>query len=226
MPVPKAGRIKVWDAPVRLFHWALMALIGVAWWTGEQHMLEWHRLAGYLIATLLLFRIIWGVVGSGTARFASFIHGPRALLAHWRAGRAGGVVVARPGHNPFGGWSVVTMLFLLVIQVVLGMFAVDIDGMESGPFSWLVEFDTGRLAARCHGVVFNILLAFIALHIAAIAYYQFYRRNNLVGAMITGSKAWSGERPTLRFAPGWLAVAIMLACGGLFWFLIAWWGRA
>ena len=219
-------RLPIWDMPVRLFHWTLVAMIAVAWWTAEQRMLDWHRLSGYTILTLLLFRLVWGIVGSATARFSSFIRGPSALLAYMRMHMFRRDAAGTPGHNPLGGWSVVAMLTVLGAQVGLGFLAVDIDGIESGPFSYLVEFDTGRFAAEWHASLFNILLAFIAMHVAAVGFYLVFRRDNLIAAMITGSRRWAGERPILYFAPGWLAFVILLVCGGSVWLLIRVWGQA
>ncbi|WP_030539432.1 cytochrome b/b6 domain-containing protein [Sphingobium sp. DC-2] len=221
LPDAKPVRLRIWDAPTRLFHWTLVLLIAAAWWTAEERMLDWHRLAGYCIAALLLFRLIWGLVGSETARFSSFVHGPMAVAAYARGRRA-----LSPGHNPLGGWSVIALLGLLCIQLVLGTLAVDVDGIESGPFSYLVDFDTGRAAAEWHELIFNILLGFIALHVAAVFFYLFFRRENLIGAMISGSRKWTGDPPVIRFAPLPLAFAVMLSCALLVWIIISWWGRA
>ena len=219
-------RVRIWDAPVRLFHWALVVLIGVGWWTGENRMLDWHRLAGYSILALLLFRLIWGVIGSGTARFSSFVRGPVTVASYVKGAMFQRGVHGVPGHNPLGGWSVVAMLLLLATQVGLGLFAVDIDGMESGPFSYLVDFDTGRWAAEWHEVIFNVVLALIAIHVVGVLFYLLYRRDNLIGPMITGSRRWVGNHPAVRFAPAWLGLALMAACAGLVWLVISLWGRA
>lgn len=219
-------RVRIWDAPVRLFHWALVALIAIGWWTGENRMLDWHRLAGYSILALILFRLIWGVVGSGTARFSGFVRGPGTVASYVKGAMFRRGVHGVPGHNPLGGWSVVAMLLLLATQVGLGLFAVDIDGMESGPFSYLVEFETGRWAAEWHSVIFNLLLALIAIHVVGVLFYLLYRRDNLIGPMITGSRRWSGNHPTLRFASSWLGFSLMIACAGIVWLVIAFWGRA
>jgi cytochrome b len=131
-----------------------------------------------------------------------------------------------PGHNPVGGWSVLAMIALLATQVGLGFFSVDIDGMESGPFAYLVDFDTGRVAAEWHAFAFNIILALTALHVVAILFYLIHRRDNLIGPMISGSRRWTGEQPVLRFAPAWMALVIFLLVAGGTWLLIAQFGRA
>jgi len=118
-----AARIRVWDAPVRLFHWALAALAVFSFVSGKLGgaWLDWHMRSGYAILTLLLFRLAWGVVGSHTARFASFVRGPASVRTYLRERGARGM----PGHNPLGGWSVVAMLASLLVQAASGLFADD-----------------------------------------------------------------------------------------------------
>lgn len=194
----------IWDVPTRLFHWLLTLSIGLAWWTAERGVLDWHRRIGYGIAALLVFRVLWGVVGSTTARFAHFMRGPRAVAAYFRELRQRAPQVGA-GHNPLGGWSVLAMLLVLLTQVTLGLFAVDVDGIESGPLAYLVNFDTGRTAAQLHQVVFNVLLALIGLHVVAVLFYLLYKRDNLLGAMISGRRRLHATPPTLHFASRWRA---------------------
>jgi len=216
------SRLRIWDAPVRLFHWALVLLIGAAWWTAEQRMLDLHRLAGYSILTLVLFRIVWGFVGSDTARFSSFLRGPLDVARYVGSHMfRRGAPPAAPGHNPLGGWSVVAMLALLITQVLLGFISVDVDGIESGPFAHLVEFDTGRAAAELHEFVFNVLLGVIGLHVAAVLFYLLFRRDNLIRPMFTGSRPWVGKGPALRFATLRRAVIVFAVCAVLIWLLLA-----
>ena len=220
------ARLRIWDLPTRLFHWTLVPLLGLAWWTAEERMLDWHRLAGYSIFTLLVFRLIWGVAGSSTARFSHFVGGPVTLFRYVRGHMFHRRAAPAPGHNPVGGWSVLAMIALLATQVCLGFFSVDIDGMESGPFAYLVDFETGRVAAEWHEFVFNVILALTALHVVAILFYMIHRRDNLVGPMISGTRRWTGEQPVLRFAPAWMALVIFLLVAGGTWLLIAQFGRA
>jgi cytochrome b len=220
------GRLRLWDLPTRLFHWSLVPLLGFAWWTAEERMLDWHRLAGYSICTLLVFRILWGLAGSSTARFSSFLRGPAGLARYVRSSMFNRAATPASGHNPVGGWSVVVMIALLATQVGLGMFSVDIDGLESGPFAYLVDFDTGRAAAEWHGFVFNLILAATALHVLAILFYLLYRRDNLIGPMISGSRRWTGHPPALRFASNWVALGLFLLVASGVWLIIAQFGRA
>jgi hypothetical protein len=123
--------------------------------------------------------------------------------------------VPAPGHNALGGWAVAIMILMLLAQAGLGLFAVDIDGIESGPFSYLVEFETGRRAAELHELTFNLLLGLIGLHLAAVAFYLVYRRTNLLGAMITGARQWPGEQPLLHFRAARLVPACHRRIAGL-----------
>jgi len=223
--VPRA-RLRVWDAPVRLFHWALVLLIGAAWWTAEERMLDWHRLAGYSILTLIAFRLLWGVVGSTTARFSSFVRGPMTLVRYVATEMLDRAAPARVGHNPLGGWSVVVMLTLLFAQTLLGLFAVDIDGLESGPFSYLVDFDLGRAAAELHETLFNIILAVIGLHVAAIVFHLLVHRDDLVGPMITGRRRAEALGVEPRFVSPFVALALLGTCAAGVWAAVKFLGQA
>jgi len=182
---PAAPRIAVWDAPTRLFHWLLVGLIGFSWWSARAHEMDWHRLSGISVLGLLVFRLIWGFVGGSTARFARFVRSPIAVLAY--LGRSPAAAV-RKGHNPLGGYSVMTMLLLLVTQVGTGLFTTDTDGLESGPLSYLVDFDQSRVAAKIHKLSFDGIEILVALHVLAILFYLVLRRRNLVWPMVIGSE--------------------------------------
>ncbi|HEY9233716.1 MULTISPECIES: cytochrome b/b6 domain-containing protein [Phenylobacterium] len=205
----------LWDLPTRLVHWALVVLVLVSWFTGGENM-QLHRWSGYAIIGLLVFRLWWGVAGGSTARFAHFLRGPGETLAYLRTmGRRAPSQGA--GHNPVGAWSVLAMIVMLLVQVGLGLFASDIDGLESGPLSYLIDFDASRQAAELHELTFRIVQALVALHIAAIAFYWFWKRQNLIGAMITGKRPFQGE--ALRPAKLWsylvgLVLAVLVA-----WFI-------
>ena len=126
-----------------------------------------------------------------------------------------------PGHNPLGALSVIALLLLLVTQVVLGLFAVDVDGIESGPLSSLVSFEAGRASAKVHHTLFNVLLGFAALHVAAICYYALAKRQDLVRPMLTG---WATLKRTptseARFAPTWVAALGVAIAAGVVWLVV------
>jgi cytochrome b len=208
-PSPSPERVRIWDGPTRLFHWLLVLLIPALWWTARYDRIEWHVTLGVATAGLLLFRIIWGLIGSSTARFSHFLKGPRGILSYLN-GRAAHAL----GHNPLGGWSVAAMLALLAAQVGLGLFAEDDDAMAAGPFAIWLEPDTSEWLTELHGTMFYVLLALIALHVAAILVYAL-RRRNLVGPMITGrGKAPQGTAP-MRAAPAWRAALALLASAAI-----------
>ncbi len=201
-PAPAAEPVPVWDVPTRLWHWLLVPLLPFSWWTAETGRLEWHRWSGYTLLGLVIFRIYWGFAGSSTARFNRFLRGPGAIADYLR-----GRWELAAGHNPLGALSVFTLLVLLLLQIVLGLFAVDVDGLESGPLSLYVSFDTGRAAAEWHDVVFQVLMYLVALHVLAVLYYLLFRRQNLVGAMFSGKRRFESRVVPVQRA-SWLRLII------------------
>jgi cytochrome b len=207
------SRALIWDVPVRLFHWSLVGFLAFSWWSGEQHAMDWHRRSGYAILALLIFRIYWGFFGGRTARFAQFVRGPRATIGYIRS-LANGRYAASPGHNPIGGWSVMLMLASLMVMVVAGLFSVDVDGLESGPLADYVSFDQGRIAAAVHHIMFNLLLALVALHVLAILFYLIGLRHDLITPMIHGSRRVDAQaRIGDLGASAWKAAIGMLVAG-------------
>jgi cytochrome b len=192
----------------------MAALIPFSWWTATHDQMERHRFSGYALLGLLLFRLAWGFAGSAPSRFAGFVRGPATVLRYVR-----GRMTAAPGHNPLGGWSVLAMLAALALQIGLGLVAVDEDGLESGPLSYLVGFDTGRWAAKLHHRVFWLIAALVALHLAAILFYALARRRNLTAAMITGRAAAPDGAGPPAMAPWWRAAVLALVAGLAAWFV-------
>jgi cytochrome b len=159
------------------------------------------------------FRVYWGFLGSSTARFSQFLLGPRQIVNYLKGRRA-----HVTGHNPLGALSVVAMLALLLTQVVLGLFTVDVDGIESGPLSTYVSFDAGRLAANWHEKLFDVLLWLIGLHIAAVLYYVLIRKENLIGPMLNGKRVYDSDQPALRNGSVILLIVGIALAG-----LLTWW---
>ena len=179
-----AARVAVWDLPVRIVHWAIAVLVGFSWWSAEAETLEWHYRSGVALLGLVLFRLVWGVIGSSTARFSGFVRGPRTILDYLR-GRSEFVL----GHNPLGALSVLALLFMLSLQLGLGLFAADEDGLLSGPLSHLLDEETVETVTELHETSFEVLKWLIALHVAAVLYYLLVRRKNLVSPMLSGRTA-------------------------------------
>lgn len=208
--------VPVWDLPIRLFHWVLVALIAFSWWAAENDQFEWHFWSGYGVLFLLAFRILWGAFGSSTARFASFVRGPTGIAAYirrpdeWRA----------VGHTPLGGLSVIGLLALLSFQVATGLVQSDEDGVLSAPLNRFVSFETAELAHDLHEGSFNILLSLIGLHVAAIIIYRF-RGKRLLGAMIAGRShdLPEGAQPMLPGGGGRLIAALLAALAVTAWII-------
>jgi cytochrome b len=190
---PAPNPVRVWDVPTRLVHWLLVLMVAFAWWTAETGRMAWHQYAGYTLFALVCFRIYWGFFGSRTARFSQFVRGPRTV-ATYLAGRWPAV----PGHNPLGALSVIALLALLATQIVLGLFAVDVDGIESGPLSTYVSFEAGRVAARWHDRLFDALTWLVGLHVAAVLFYVLVKKENLLGAMVHGKRVFSRAHEPLQ----------------------------
>jgi cytochrome b len=214
--------MRIWDLPTRLFHWTLVVLIAMQYATGEYHLLDmrWHFWLGYATFALIAFRILWGFFGSQTSRFATFVRGPRAVLAYVKS-QFSTNPQSSVGHNPLGGWSVLIMLTCVIVQIVTGLFASD-DIDTDGPLVDLVSRRTVKLMTRLHDWNQNLLLALIALHVLAALLYLLLRRENLIVPLISGRKSVS-EGVALRFASAWLALALLLLCcvavGALTWWV-------
>jgi cytochrome b len=203
-----ARKVRIWDLPVRLFHWAIVLLIPAMWWTAENEKTELHILLGQILLGLLLFRILWGLLGSSTARFSGFVRGPRKILAYLRGARAG------IGHNPVGALSVLAMLAALAVQIGLGLFASDKDGLYQGPLSYHVSEEIAETLTDRHETWFYVLLVLIVLHLAAILYYRLIKRRDLITPMVTGRGPAGDDGAAMIAAPRWrFPVAAALAAG-------------
>jgi cytochrome b len=209
-------RARLWDGPTRVVHWLLVVLIGFSWWASEDH-LDWHMWSGLTILALVAFRIFWGFAGGRAARFASFVCGPVTTLKYAATlpRRAASNI---PGHNPLGGWSILAILATLATQIGTGLLSSDIDGLDSGPLSHLVDFDTSRVLADIHETAFKVLQVLVVLHVAAVLFYLVYKRTNLITPMITGRKVFP-EDPGLAGAPFWRLLLGMAIAGALAWWV-------
>jgi cytochrome b len=214
------NRTYIWDLPTRLVHWLLVALVFFSWGSAEYNQMDLHRYSGYALLGVVVFRVYWGFFGSNTARFTQFVKGPRAIADYLRGNDGRPTTHKSIGHNPLGALSVLALLALLLTQIGLGLFAVDVDGLESGPLSYLVSFDVGRACAEVHEVVFNLLLAMIVLHVVAIFFYLFFKRDNLLGPMITGNKAMPLPLQTgVSASPLRVAIGVVLSVA-VVWLII------
>jgi cytochrome b len=207
----RAGVHPLWDIPTRVFHWLIVCLVPLAWWSAEQERYDLHQWTGYSVLVLVVSRIVWGFLGSRHARFADFLVGPAAVWAYLRRQGA-----ASAGHNPLGGWSVLSMLSLLLLQAGSGLFNSD-DVLFSGPLYYAASTGFRDAMGVVHEVSFNALLALICLHILAVLYHQLRLRENLLQAMLRGS---ASGREGQQAPVSWWRAAVIVA-------LIAtalWWG--
>lgn len=212
-------RTKLWDLPVRLTHWCFVALLPALWGSAELGKIDLHKTLGLVMLGLVLFRILWGLIGSQTARFSQFVKGPATVIAYMRNLRSGEEGAPTVGHNPMGAVSVVLLLGLLVAQVAIGLFTQDVDGIESGPLNFMVSYDTADALREWHELVFNVILAFVVLHLAAILFYTFKKKDRLVPPMITGSKDLPASVPAPKMAPLWRAIPLIVIAAAFSWWL-------
>lgn len=209
-------KVKVWDWPLRAFHWLLVLAVVAATATGELggSWIDWHGRAGLAILGLLAFRIVWGFVGSTHSRFAQFFPTPARLLAYARG------VWQGAGHNPLGALSVLALLAVLAAQVGTGLFANDDIAFE-GPLTALIDKSLSDKLTAWHSRIFYALATLVGLHVASIAFYVRVKRKNLILPMITGHRhvpqGWRLASATVGY--GRLAAAISLA-GGLVWSVV------
>lgn len=206
-------RIRLWDLPTRIFHWLLAILVLTSFVSGKigGNAMEWHGKCGLAILGLLAFRLVWGIVGSTYARFASFFPTPATVVAYLR-GQWRGL-----GHNPLGAFSVFGLLGLLAFQVASGLFGND-DIAFHGPLYDLIGKDLSDRLTGWHKLSVNLLIALVALHVAAILFYARVKKDNLVKPMLTGWKEVApGEgRSATGGGPLALIVALLVAFAAVY----------
>ena len=211
--------VKVWDGWIRLFHWSIVALVAISWVSMQAGKAEAHYVSGYAVLTLLLFRIGWGLAGSETARFTRFLRSPIAGLRHIaRFGQR--EPDTEIGHNAAGGWMVLALLLLLLVQAGTGLFANHEPGFTydaHGPLALAVQDRTSAWLTGIHHLNFNLILAAIALHVLAVAAYQVVKGHNLVGPMITGIKALPVRAAAPRMGSPVLAAVFLAAAAVAVW---------
>jgi cytochrome b len=175
-------KVKVWDFPTRFFHWSMQLLLLALWLSAENSEMQWHQVFAYLLMILISVRIFWGLIGSETSRFNSFVVSPLKALAY---------LTTKPkpsalGHNPLGGYMVMAMLVVLVIQLTTGLFSTD-EVFTEGPLYSMVDEQFALGLTWLHKVNFNVLLALAGIHILAVLGYLF-KGDNLIKPMLTGYK--------------------------------------
>ena len=220
-PTTELVRMPVWDWPVRVVHWAMVLCLLSLVITGlvKGDAMPWHMGFGRVLLGLVVFRILWGFVGSGNARFGAFVRGPRAAVRYLRS-RFHPPHEIHVTHNPAGGWMVVLLLAAMLAQAVLGLYTND-DVLWDGPLAQSVSKDASDLASSIHRRLAWVVVALASLHIVAVVVYLTAFRENLVTAMVCGSKRLPPGygSPDAARASTANAIALMIACGVAVWWL-------
>lgn len=211
-------KVLIWDLPLRLFHWLLVFAIVAQWVTAEFGYMDWHFKIGYVTLGLVIFRLVWGVVGPRHARFSQFIRPPKDIFNYAKA-LFSSQNKEYVGHNPLGGLIVPIVIMIVGLQAVTGLFSTD-DVLASGPYLSSVSAETQDLLDGLHHDTYNVILGIAGLHIIAIFWYQFKRKIYLIGAMFHGKKALNPENKIT--SSRWiiaLIVAVLIA-GFLYWLIV------
>ena len=210
--------VKVWDLFVRLSHWLIVLLVISAWLSANYGDAEfkWHTWNGYAVFVLVSSRILWAVVGSTTAQFKHFVKLPHTVF-YYLHDVIQNKDVEYLGHNPAGGWMVVVILFVLLAQTITGMFSSD-DIVSEGPFVYYASSDMVKSMTGWHHFLFDALIVLVVLHVAAVLYHQFIKKEKLIQAMFNGNKAnHNNENLSLKFRPFYIAVFIIALIAFAFW---------
>ena len=213
----KTWSIRVWDIPTRIFHWLLVVLVIFTFITGKigGTAMTYHELGGFAVLSLVAFRLLWGFAGGRQSRFSAFVKGPAAVF-RYASSLPGKDSAPYVGHNPLGGWSIMAMLISLLIQTGTGLFAND-DILTEGPLYDLVSKQTSDWLTGIHHLNQNVLTGLVTLHIGAILFYLFAKRENLLIPMITGKKTWDREIDSSYGNPiGALLLAVMVTAVAYF----------
>ena len=203
--------VLVWDIFIRVFHWLIVALVAAAYATWRLNWMVWHGWVGDAVLTLLLFRLSWGVFGGETARFSRFLASPRTVLQHLKHS-----LQREPdhqvGHNPAGGWMVLILLALLLVETLTGLYVAN-DIADEGPMTEMAPAWLANAITASHAIVWDALLAAIVLHVLAIVVgFALIKGQNLLRPMITGTKLLPQNVAEPRPGSPALAALLLLGC--------------
>lgn len=205
-------RVRVWDLPVRLFHWILVALLVALYLTGEYGPLDLHMKFGQAVLVLVVWRVLWGLFGSETARFGRFLKGPAHALAYGRS-----LLTPHPlpvaGHNPLGGLMVIALLLTILVQAGSGLFAYDDLGMK-GPLYHLVAGSTASFFTSVHYYGIDVLIPLTVIHVTTALLYLLIKNENLIGQMVTGVRPLPTQIPAPVVASPLRAVSLLMVVAG------------
>jgi len=197
--------ILVWDAPTRVFHWLLVICFAGAWLTSESERLQMiHYAFGYSACALVLFRLVWGLIGTRYARFTQFIKGPKQILIHLKDALGGNH--ATVGHNPAGG--------LVMVSLMLTILLIGLTGY------WSVKEFLGDFMSGAHEAIANLALALVIIHIGAAIIMSLLQKENLVRAMVDGKKQGLSEQ-AIRFPQYLIGIFLMLGWVYIFYLIVS-----
>ncbi|MGB1092045.1 MAG: cytochrome b/b6 domain-containing protein [Oceanobacter sp.] len=211
--------MKVWDSYIRFYHWLQVGLIIGCWWTAEEGYMEWHLTLAAGLIGLWVSRIIWGFIGSETARFSKFVKGPASVF-QFAGALLAGKIPHQVGHNPVGALMVVALLLLIAVQWFTGLFTSD-DIFIEGPLYSMVSDDFASLMGQIHHLNFDLIVILVVVHVLAVVLHQF-KGEKIVGAMITGKRADLAGEPSLvnpkmaNSLTAWI-IAILVGFGCWWW---------
>ncbi|WP_445681309.1 cytochrome b/b6 domain-containing protein [Radicibacter daui] len=216
MKAPADRLVRVWDLPLRLFHWLLVVAVAGAWITKETPLesMDWHMRFGLAAFFLIVFRLAWGVLGTRTARFASFVKTPHKAVSYLKkmlSPRAR--LQPSDGHSPLGGYAALVLIGTVGLQALSGIFSND-SIMSGGPLSGYVGYQASDALTAFHEFWFNLIIAAIVVHLAAILFYRLRLKTNLVTPMVVGTRhAGPGDLipDTGRPSPVKLVIALLVA---------------
>lgn len=220
-PESALRNVRIWDLPTRLFHWSLALVVIVSVVTGQVggNAMVWHTRLGLVVMALLLFRLVWGFAGGYWSRFASFLYGPRSMMAYLR-GESGPGGRYDIGHSPIGALSVWALLGLLVVQVVTGLVADD-EIATTGPLNRFVSSRVANVASAWHEEVGKSLLIVLACaHMGAVLYYLWRKQKNLIAPMIHGNMPLPADTTASFDGAGRRVVALAVWVAAV---ALAWW---
>jgi cytochrome b len=212
---PSNAEVRIWDLPLRLFHWLLAVAIAACLYTGLDggfEEMDWHQRSGYLVLGLVFFRLAWGFLGTRHARFSSFLRGPRPVVTYARNLLARRTAHA-PGHNPLAGWTIATTLSVIALQAGTGLFATD-DLFIEGPLAHLAGGELSSTLNTIHGVGQWSVGGLVALHLSAILWHRFVLGEHIIRPMITGRGQGNAGDPDIgpqRIGTATLAAAVAAA---------------
>jgi cytochrome b len=233
--VTAGSKVRAWDWPTRAFHWLLVFGIVSAWASFRyadkisDPTLIWHRWNGYFILVLIVFRLIWGFVGSSTSRFGAFVTWPWTAV-HYALDLVRGRKRAFLGHNPLGGWMILILLTAVTVQGTLGLFSLEHNEMVAGPLKRLVAHETSEAITKLHVKGINVIFALVAVHITANILYGLIKKDPLITGIVTGRKPAEpyedqNEAQIVANVTGRALLCLLIATGVVFGGIMALGGR-